>query len=121
MNILILDDMQNIVKLIGEVCRVHGHETHEFTDIVTAQDYFARTACIDMIIVDYQLMREDFNGLDVIRYVKARRDIPCILITGSLSADAINNLEPIADMTIDKVLMGFKLEELFNKLQCQQT
>lgn len=117
MNVLVLDDYESISETVSMFFREWGCKAESFTDVFKAYNYFNKYRdSIDLIVTDYQLMREDFNGMDVIRYVKARKDVPCILMTGSMSQELINSLEPIFDVMTDKVKLSTDLEEAYGEI-----
>lgn len=77
MNILIVDDNEDALYLIGLIFR--DHFVLSFTNLEVLQN--VDFSNIDVVVTDYKLIRH--TGFDVLEYVKKQReDIPVYMITG---------------------------------------
>lgn len=78
MRILIVDDNSDILELLQRVLRVDGHQIVTARDGLDALQQEAATHP-DLIICDVNL--PGIDGWEVCRRVKARRDVPVMLLT----------------------------------------
>jgi DNA-binding response OmpR family regulator len=78
MRILIVDDNRDIVELVRRVLRIEGHEVVIARDGLEALQQEAATNP-DLVILDVNL--PVFDGWEVCRRIKARRDVPVLLLT----------------------------------------
>jgi DNA-binding response OmpR family regulator len=78
MRILIVDDNRDIVELVRRVLRIEGHEVIIARDGLEALQQEAATNP-DLVILDVNL--PVFDGWEVCRRIKARRDVPVLLLT----------------------------------------
>ena len=78
MRVLVVDDNRDILDLIQRVLAAYGH------DVVTARDgrealQQEASALPDIVLLDVNLPH--LNGWEVCRRIKARRNVPIMLLT----------------------------------------
>ena len=116
MNILVLDDDFNLGTCIGEFIGITDNKAVVFQEICKAMRYFSLND-IDMVMVDYNLIKEDFTGNDFISWVKNRKEIPCVLMTASETVDEISKLRQNWDVFVNKVVLAKDFLEVFNGIK----
>ena len=111
-HVLVVDDDEDILSLLAEFVRKHGH-------IVTvAQDSGAMYAAlesqdIDIVILDVMLRDED--GFEICRQLRAKRPIPIIMLTAVADpTDRVVGLEVGAD---DYLIKPFDTRELLARVK----
>lgn len=105
--ILVVDDDQRIRELLCTSLGTEGFKVHEAG---TSEELYQTLSDhqIDLITMDVLLERE--NGLDLVRDIRAKSDIPIILVTGRVDLiDTVLGLELGAD---DYVTKPFLMREL---------
>ncbi|WP_283095468.1 response regulator transcription factor [Nocardioides alcanivorans] len=113
LRVLVVDDEVNIAELVAMALRLEGWEVkmaHTGTDAVaTARDFRPDAVALDMML-------PDFDGLEVLRRLRAHRDgVPVVFLTAK---DAVE--DRIAGLTAggdDYVTKPFSLEELVARLR----
>jgi DNA-binding response OmpR family regulator len=78
MRILIVDDNRDIVELVQRVLRIEGYDVVIARDGLEALQQELATQP-DLVILDVNLPIHD--GWEVCRRIKARRDVPVLLLT----------------------------------------
>ncbi len=80
--ILLVDDEEQIVQVIGEILRNLGYTVSGFSSAVKALDEFSKKPLdFDLILSD--LMMPDLTGMELSEKITSiREDIPVILLTG---------------------------------------
>src|SRR4029077_13463187 len=113
LRVLVVDDEQNIAELISMALRYEGFEVtaaHTGTKAVSA----AKSFDPDAVVLD--MMLPDFDGLEVLRRMRATDpDVPVVFLT---ARDAVE--DRIAGLTAggdDYVTKPFSLEELVARLR----
>ena len=105
--IMIVDDDENIVKLISLYLRKEGYESLEYFDGKTALDAFAKEAP-DLVILD--LMLPEMDGYDICKEIRRISNIPIIMVTAKGETfDKVLGLELGADDYIVKPFEGKEL------------
>lgn len=81
--IMVVDDEETIVTLIGLFLSSNNFEPKEFTSTEEALKYFKDNSnIVDVIITDYS-MPEQTDGMEFVKKIKKiKSDIPVIIITG---------------------------------------
>lgn len=110
--ILVVDDDERIRELLRSSLQIEGFTVLEagtsaelYTQLEIAQ--------VDLITMDVLLNRE--NGLDLVREIRARSDIPIILVTGRVDLiDTVLGLELGAD---DYITKPFLIRELIARVR----
>lgn len=78
--ILVLDDVEDVTRLLRRILENRGHETFCFTEEEEAIA-FAGSHAIDLAIVDIKLKK--MSGIDVLKELKkVRPEIHVMLLTG---------------------------------------
>ncbi|MEN9932567.1 MAG: hypothetical protein RIS17_1140, partial [Pseudomonadota bacterium] len=114
--ILVIDDDAEVLAVMTELLRSHGH------NVVTARDEDAALATLatttpDLIIADYRLL--DRDGLELVDDLRARllalhqRRVPAILLTGDTSADVATRL---ADRDVQRLSKPVRQAELVSAI-----
>jgi DNA-binding response OmpR family regulator len=98
--ILVADDEQNIVQLLGLYLRKEGYEVVAASDGRQALDRFA-TESPDLVLLD--LMMPELGGVEVCAEIRKGSNVPVIMLTArSDDVDKIVGLEMGADDYITK-------------------
>ena len=78
MRILVVDDNRDILELVERVLQTYGHEVEIARDGLEALQQETATQP-DLVVLDVNLPTLD--GWEVCRRIKARRDVPIMLLT----------------------------------------
>jgi len=98
--ILLVDDEQSIQTLLSYPLRKDGYEVVQATDGEQALGRF-REGAFDLVVLDVMMPRLD--GLEVCRRLRARSDVPIIMLTAKAEeVDKVVGLELGADDYITK-------------------
>jgi DNA-binding response OmpR family regulator len=98
--VLIVDDDEKLQKLVQEYLNGYGYETMALPDSSGVMDNLGK-GMADVVILDIMLPGRD--GLDILREIRSRYDIPVIMLTAKGDdADRIVGLELGADDYIPK-------------------
>lgn len=76
--ILIVDDEEEIVRLIGRYAQREGYETAEASDGSEAVE-LCRKCDFDMIIMD--VMMRDMDGYTAVKKIRSEKDIPVLMLS----------------------------------------
>lgn len=99
-HILIVDDDNGIRALLGEYLQKNGYRTTAVGDAKAAREALLRSR-IDLMVLDLMLPGED--GLTLCRNLRARSDVPIIMVTArGEDTDRIVGLEMGADDYLPK-------------------
>ncbi|WP_028025665.1 winged helix-turn-helix domain-containing protein [Enterovibrio calviensis] len=102
-HIVIVDDEQDVRAVLTDALRQIGYTV---TAVSNSEEMQATTA-VDLAVIDLRLHNED--GLQVARQLRARSDIPIMMLTGKGDeTDRIIGLEVAAD---DYMMKPFNLRE----------
>jgi DNA-binding response OmpR family regulator len=105
--VLVVDDDADARWLASEALVEHGFEVSEAEDGHRAQAQ-VEGRCPDLVVLDLGL--PGISGLDILRWLRATRDVPVIVLTGrGDSSDRVVGLELGAD---DYVVKPFDAREL---------
>jgi len=121
MNILLIDDDVNLLKLLRRPLARVGHTITEATDGKQGWDLFAEhPSQFDVIITDIKM--PVLNGIELLRRLRDREyDVPVIIITGY--EDIRSSIEILRFGAFDLLLKPFnapELLEILGKLQSLQ-
>jgi len=111
MRILIVDDNRDIVELVRRVLRIEGHEVVIARDGLEALQQEAATNP-DLVILDVNL--PVFDGWEVCRRIKARRDVPVLLLT--VRAERVDMERSQAAGADDHLLKPFEIGALLQRI-----
>ena len=79
--ILIVDDDEGLLMILGEYLSAHGFEPQLADSAMQARHYLKRSQ-FDAVLCDFQMPGE--SGLDLLRYIKALyTGLPFFLMTGA--------------------------------------
>ncbi len=110
--ILIIEDDSNILRLERDYLEANGYETDFAIDGITGVKK-ALESNVDLVILDIMLPRLD--GFEVCRKIRARKDIPIILVSAKKKdSDKINGLGFGAD---DYIIKPFSPSELVARVK----
>jgi DNA-binding response OmpR family regulator len=111
MRILIVDDNRDIVELVRRVLRIEGHEVVIARDGLVALQQEAATNP-DLVILDVNL--PVFDGWEVCRRIKARRDVPVLLLT--VRAERVDMERSQAAGADDHLLKPFEIGAFLKRI-----
>lgn len=111
---LLVEDDPRLAALTSEYLRRHGVQVVQAGDVATALAE-ARLTRFDIVLLD--LMLPGGSGLDVCRELRARSDVPILILTArGEEADRVLGLELGAD---DYLTKPFSPRELLARIQAQ--
>lgn len=114
LRVLYVEDDERLARLTAEYLSSHGLEVHVVTRGDTAVSEVMRIRP-DVVLLD--LMLPGADGMDVCRDLRARLDVPIIMVTArSDAADRVVGLEGGAD---DYVIKPFHSRELLARIRAQ--
>jgi DNA-binding response OmpR family regulator len=111
MRILIVDDNRDIVELVRRVLRIEGHDVVIARDGLEALQQEAATNP-DLVILDVNL--PVFDGWEVCRRIKARRDVPVLLLT--VRAERVDMERSQAAGADDHLLKPFEIGAFLKRI-----
>lgn len=110
--ILLIEDDSNIKNFIKTILSTHGYQTIEAKD-GTSGMMFYQSYCPDLIILDLGL--PDIDGIELIREIRKRGDIPIIVLSARTSEkDKVKALDLGAN---DYVTKPFGTDELLARMR----
>lgn len=86
LNILVVDDYRDFRAIAGMGLTAAGYSVHTAGDGYEAVRALS-SSWFDLAVIDLRL--PGLNGLELIAWVRAWRDLPCLLVTGSDDGDLI--------------------------------
>lgn len=113
-SIVYVEDDDRLARLTAEYVQGHGIEVHRVArgDLALAEVERVRP---DVVVLD--LMLPGLDGVDVCRQIRARRDVPIIMVTARVEeADKVLGLEGGAD---DYVTKPVSSRELVARIRAQ--
>jgi DNA-binding response OmpR family regulator len=84
MRILVVEDEENIRKVVKKILEINEFEVLEASDGAKAMDIFYSQK-IDMIILDWMLPK--VNGIEVLKMVRQESSIPILMLTAKTQDD----------------------------------
>ena len=112
MRILIIEDNEQIVKVLSRFLNEEGYEIFVVYDGKDALPYFDSHA-IDFILLD--IMLPHVNGFEICQQIRKKSTVPIIMITAkSEDADRILGLEIGAD---DYIIKPFSAKEVLYRIK----
>jgi DNA-binding response OmpR family regulator len=110
--ILLADDEQSIQTLLSFPLRKEGYEVVQASDGREALERFGETT-FDLVVLDVMMPRVD--GLEVCRRLRARSDVPIIMLTAKAEEiDKVVGLEMGAD---DYITKPFSMREFRSRVK----
>ena len=110
--ILLVDDEQSIQTLLSYPLRKEGYEVVQASDGREALERFGE-ASFDLVVLDVMMPRMD--GLEVCRRLRARSDVPIIMLTAKAEeVDKVMGLEMGAD---DYITKPFSMREFRSRVK----
>ena len=112
MKILVVEDEENIRKIIKKILEINEFEVLEACDGVEAMDIFYSEK-IDLIILDWMLPK--MNGIEVLKMVRQESSLPILMLTAkSQEDDEVEGLEVGAN---DYLKKPFSLKILITRVK----
>ena len=112
MRILVVDDNRDILDLVQRVLQTYGHDVLIARDGLEALQQEAASQP-DLVVLDVNLPTLD--GWEVCRRIKARREVPIMLLTVRAErADIQRSIEAGAD---DHLPKPFDIAEFLNRIK----
>lgn len=112
MKILVVEDEENIRKVIKKILEVNEFEVLEARDGAEAMDIFYSEK-IDLIILDWMLPK--INGIEVLKMVRQESSLPILMLTAkSQEDDEVEGLEVGAN---DYLKKPFSLKILITRVK----
>ena len=106
--ILIVDDEENVRRMLATAFSLQGHETHCASDGKAALTLFADTHP-DVVLMDIRM--PEMDGIDALKVMRAQQPrIPVILMTAY--AEVETAVEALRSGAFDYVIKPFDLDEL---------
>lgn len=110
--ILIVEDEEKIARFVTLELEHEGYQVEHAADGRTAVD-LALERDYDLILLDVLLPQ--LNGMEVLRRIRKRKDVPVIMVTARDAAmDKVAGLDAGAD---DYLTKPFAIEELFARIR----
>ena len=110
--VLVVDDDPTVREVVVSYLQAAGHDVMEADDGESALRLFEQRPA-DLVVLD--LMLPDLDGLEVCRRIRARQDVPVIMLTAlGGEADRVVGLERGAD---DYVTKPFSPRELVLRVE----
>lgn len=118
--ILLAEDDDFFRSVLKNILTKEGYEVLEAPDGKVAQHLFAMDSAIDLVISDVRM--PGFDGLELLKWVKASRSVPFILMTGfSELVETINAFEHGADGFLPKPFKKDEIVEALRKLLVEES
>ena len=87
MNILLIDDDPDNLRILASILEINKHSCHTFTEPYHALDAY-RQGTFDVVITD--LIMPGMNGIQVLQRVRSLKpDAKVVIITGHMVTDSI--------------------------------
>jgi len=110
--VIVVDDEESILTVIGYALAQEGYEVHTASDAASAESLLSRVAA-DLVILD--VMLPDGSGFEIARNLRGRSNVPIIMLSArSDEVDRILGLEFGAD---DYVTKPFSPRELVSRVK----
>lgn len=111
--ILIVDDEENVRRMLATAFSLQGHETHCASDGKAALNLFSETQP-DVVLMDIRM--PEMDGIDALKVMRAQQPrIPVILMTAY--AEVETAVEALRSGAFDYVIKPFDLDELSMVIQ----
>jgi len=113
--IMVVDDSPEILKLVGDILKMEGFGVIPVSDGKSALQLLEQQNP-DLILLDI-MMPGEFNGLDVLYYIREKSSVPIIMLTAySHPASIRKALEDGAD---DYITKPFSAQVLVARIQAK--
>jgi two-component system alkaline phosphatase synthesis response regulator PhoP len=119
-NIVLLDDDEDLLKMLSYAFGSHDHEVKSFSSGKTALEYFANEKNLkntDLFLLD-RILR-DADGVDVLKEIQSKyekKDIPIVIFLTVLSAEK-DMLEGLDAGAVEYLTKPFSLAVLLDRCQ----
>ncbi len=111
--ILIVDDEENVRRMLATAFSLQGHETHCASDGKAALSLFSETQP-DVVLMDIRM--PEMDGIDALKVMRTQQPrIPVILMTAY--AEVETAVEALRSGAFDYVIKPFDLDELSMVIQ----
>ena len=111
--ILIVDDEENVRRMLATAFSLQGHETHDASDGKAALSLFSEIQP-DVVLIDIRM--PEMDGIDALKVMRTQQPrIPVILMTAY--AEVETAVEALRSGAFDYVIKPFDLDELSMVIQ----
>jgi len=112
MKILVVEDEENIRKVIKKILEINEFEVLEASDGAEAMDIFYREK-VDLIVLDWMLPK--ISGIEVLKMIREESSLPILMLTAkSQEDDEVEGLEVGAN---DYLKKPFSLKILITRVK----
>ena len=109
--ILMIDDEATILFALSDYFGLQGYRVDTAMDRETAEAFLAKRD-YDLVIVDLRLRGwHSLDGLEIVRFVRAQRQIPAVLLTGDSSPELVTAAKEAGAAAVLSKTMGLKTVE----------
>jgi DNA-binding response OmpR family regulator len=113
MRALLVDDDQELARLLGDFLGPHGVAMDHAADGAQALDYLGTEPLPDIVLLD--VMLPGIDGFEVCRRIRAKHDVPVVMLTArGEDSDRVTGLDIGAD---DYVPKPFNPRELLARMR----
>jgi DNA-binding response OmpR family regulator len=110
--ILVVDDEESILKVVGYALKREGYEVHTALDASAAESLFEEVSP-SLVILDVTLVGK--SGLEVARELRSRSDVPIMFL--SARADEVDRIVGLEIGADDYVTKPFSPRELVSRVR----
>lgn len=111
--VLVVDDEENIRKILGAILTAHGYEVLTAPDLETARTHL-KTGKVEVVLSDLRLKHED--GLMLLRWIKDE-GLPCPVIILTAHATVDSAVDAMKQGAFDYVSKPFEQVDLLRVLE----
>lgn len=114
MKVLVLDDDENVLKVVKTVLRVHGHESDCAGDAAVAVEML-KTSRYDLVLFDFNMPEHD--GIWFLQNADIPRSTRAVLMTGNGTQGLIDRVMEMG--ASDYLIKPFTVDDLLRQVEVQ--
>ncbi len=114
----IIDDEEDIVRLLKAILEAHGHRVEGFTSV---NKFYDRLMLEDPDVVMVDMINREAPGWQIcenVRNISGREDLKIIAMSGVLDGEDVDRIKLKADIFIPKPISGEVIEQALCTLFC---